>query len=139
MTPQAPRSHQGLLVGQSDVLPRLDRGGSRNEPRSTDNGGHHHVDLCGGGGGDQSLDTAEDFRPLGGKHRSQLPGQFLGRNRHQPRGELLDLPLQQLQIAPGGERHHLEPVPMGGDDLKSADPDGTGGTEYAELLHITLV
>ena len=54
---------------------------------------------------------------------------------HKAWRKFLDLLFQQVKVVTRGERYHFKPVPVGGNNFQGADPDGAGGTKYAESLH----
>ena len=100
---QAARRHQGLLVGQGNVLPGPDGRQGGTKPRIAHHGTQHRIRFAAGGCGHDPFGTAEDLR------RSVVPFlQPFGRcrirkGRHQGL-ELPDLGFQQGIVFMGRQR-----------------------------------
>ena len=109
---------QALLVGQGQPLAVQERGDRRGEPGEPHDRVQHDVGVGVGGELRQGV---------------RIAGTRTGLVGVDP--ELDPLRLEQLGVAPGGQRHHLVAVAMVPDDFERLRADRTRGAEDDDLAH----
>ena len=126
---------QNFLAGDGQVLPRLNGGQCRAQPRCAHDGNQHHVRLR------KLCQAAQAFFPCFNLHTGKGAGEFLrpGQivNADVVNAEFPCLEGQGLRVAAGGQAHHFHSVPNVPGYFQGAGSDGTRGTQDndASFLH----
>jgi hypothetical protein len=129
--------HQGLLVGQGNVLSRFNGRQRRLETREPDQRADNQVDILPSYDIDQSFFADQYFRGIP-NGLAQGVGIPLLEDGNTPGLEVTDLLPQQLDVPMCCQVGYFEQVRESGDDFKTIAADGTCGTEDGDvfgLLH----
>ncbi len=131
---QLPGHHQGFLVGQGDILARLDRGQGGGEAGRSDNGRNHQFRF--GQGGHQFIAFPADQHPVAPARRQaldEIAGHILG-HRDQQGMKGLDLVAQQLDVVARRHPHDPEAAGILAHHVEDVAADGAGGTEQGDVF-----
>ncbi|MNV50943.1 hypothetical protein D3C71_1429740 [compost metagenome] len=130
--------HQRLLVGQQDLLARLDRRQRRLEPGRPDDSRHHRIHLGMGSHLAQALFAEQHPRrqARGMQGALQMARRTLIRHHGVARPVEQAQRLQLNQTTEAGQGEHLITRGMPGDHVQGAEADGTRRPEHRNLLQL---
>mmetsp|Transcript_93 Transcript_93/g.164 ORF Transcript_93/g.164 Transcript_93/m.164 type:complete len:240 (+) Transcript_93:639-1358(+) len=129
---------EGLLVGQADILSSLDGRHGRVKTRAPNNARDSRLAVGMASHFDHALGADEDVGhvcdALRFEKRLEVRKLLGVRDGDHLRLELGSLLGAELDVAAGGQRHHLELVRVLGADIQRLGPDGASGPEQRDLL-----
>ena len=130
--------HQGLLVGQCNVLPCPDGRQGRFQTCIAHHGSQHRIRLAAGSCGHDAFRTAEDLRGALIPAAQPLGSLRIGESCHR-RMEFPDLGFQQHIILVSSQRRHLEPFRIGLYHIQGLGADGSCRSQDCDFFHTNLL
>ena len=129
------RDHHHFLVGERDVLARLDRGERGTKPERADQRRDDHRGFGMGRDGDGALGAVQDRHLIGPEPRGQLARELRSRDQHQLGPKPLYLLGQPIEIAARRQRDDLEPIREAAHNVERGDADRTGRAQNRDRFH----
>ncbi len=130
-----PCRNQGFLIGQGNVLSRLNGGNGGANPHHAHNGCHQNLRFRLYGHPKQTLHAKDNLQRQIRRHDSQLLCLLLCSHTHQGGMKLPNLLFQKTDVFSGGQGRNLKVLPMLPHHIQGLGADGAGRAQNSNFFH----